>query len=117
MEPRSGLLVVDQFEFLSAPRMIGMSSAKSSFFTDTLLRSPRLDANGRHERMHRTLKQEAAQPPAAQPAQERFRREYHQVRPHEALQKQNTSGGLSAVDAYVSRARAGTGVPGDQAGT
>jgi hypothetical protein len=36
------LLVVDQFKFLSAPRMIGMSNAKSSFFTDTLRRSPRL---------------------------------------------------------------------------
>ena len=49
------------------------------------------EQNGRHERMHRTLKQEVAQPPAAnrrkqQQALERFRREYNQVRPHEALQ-------------------------------
>jgi hypothetical protein len=48
------------------------------------------EQNGRHERMHRTLKQEAAQPPAAdrrkqQQAQEHFRREYNEVRPHEAL--------------------------------
>ena len=40
--------------------------------------------------MHRTLKQEVAQPPAAnwreqQRAMERFRQEYNQVRPHEAL--------------------------------
>src|SRR6267378_8272715 len=48
------------------------------------------EQNGRHERMHRTLKQEAAQPPAGnrrehQRAMERFRQEYNQVRPHEAL--------------------------------
>ncbi len=49
------------------------------------------EQNGRHERMHRTLKQEAAQPPAAnrrkqQQALDRFRQEYNEVRPHEALQ-------------------------------
>ena len=49
------------------------------------------EQNGRHERMHRTLKQEVAQPPAAnrrkqQRALDRFRQEYNQVRPHEALQ-------------------------------
>jgi transposase InsO family protein len=51
------------------------------------------EQNGRHERMHRTLKQEVAQPPAAnwreqQRWLERFRQEYNQVRPHEALQMQ-----------------------------
>ena len=48
------------------------------------------EQNGRHERMHRTLKQEAAQPPSAnrrsqQRALDRFRQEYNEVRPHEAL--------------------------------
>jgi len=48
------------------------------------------EQNGRHERMHRTLKQEAAQPPAAnrrkqQGALDDFRQEYNHVRPHEAL--------------------------------
>lgn len=48
------------------------------------------EQNGRHERMHRTLKQEVAQPAAAnrreqQRAMEKFRQEYNQVRPHEAL--------------------------------
>src|SRR5712691_1373654 len=48
------------------------------------------EQNGRHERMHRTLKQEVAQPPAAnrrkqQRALDRFRQEYNEVRPHEAL--------------------------------
>jgi putative transposase len=46
--------------------------------------------NGRHERMHRTLKRAAAQPPApnARAQQQRFdvfRRHYNTERPHEAL--------------------------------
>jgi len=46
--------------------------------------------NGRHERMHRTLKQCTASPPAAslraqQRAFDAFRREYNHERPHEAL--------------------------------
>ncbi len=48
--------------------------------------------NGVHERMHRTLKAEALNPPEANLlAQQRvfdvFRREYNQVRPHEALEQ------------------------------
>jgi putative transposase len=48
------------------------------------------EQNGRHERMHRTMKQEVADPPAAdrrcqQRAMDRFRREYNELRPHEAL--------------------------------
>lgn len=50
--------------------------------------------NGRHERMHRTLKAETTRPPAANlTAQQRkfnrFREEFNQERPHEALD-QNT---------------------------
>jgi transposase InsO family protein len=46
--------------------------------------------NGRHERMHRTLKAEATRPPAAhlavqQRRLERFRRRYNEERPHRAL--------------------------------
>jgi putative transposase len=46
--------------------------------------------NGRHERMHRTLKAECASPPAAnRDAQQRrfdeFRREFNHQRPHQAL--------------------------------
>jgi len=46
--------------------------------------------NGRHERMHRTLKQETAQPPrrnrlAQQRAFDAFRRDYNETRPHQAL--------------------------------
>jgi transposase InsO family protein len=50
----------------------------------------RPDQNGRHERMHRTLKAETAKPPKAdlfaqQSAFDVFRKEYNEVRPHEAL--------------------------------
>ena len=49
--------------------------------------------NGRHERMHKTLKAEATRPPAAsRRAQQRrfntFQHEYNHQRPHEALQQQ-----------------------------
>ncbi len=48
------------------------------------------EQNGRHERMHRTLKQATANPPcrnlrAQQQAFEAFREQYNQERPHEAL--------------------------------
>ena len=51
------------------------------------------EQNGRHERLHLTLKQETAQPPAAdrraqQRAMDQFREEYNHVRPHEALGEQ-----------------------------
>lgn len=46
--------------------------------------------NGRHERMHRTLKAETARPPAHHPGQQQvrfniFRASYNEERPHEAL--------------------------------
>ena len=51
------------------------------------------EQNGRHERMHRTLKHETAQPPAptARAQQQRFdafRHVFNTVRPHEALGQQ-----------------------------
>jgi transposase InsO family protein len=50
--------------------------------------------NGRHERMHRTLKAEACQPPAADAAEQQrrfdaFRHEYNFERPHEALNQRS----------------------------
>ena len=46
--------------------------------------------NGRHERMHRTLKQETTRPPAATKRKQQrlfheFQRRYNELRPHEAL--------------------------------
>src|SRR6201996_7673203 len=48
------------------------------------------EQNGRHERMHRTLKAETAKPPAAnrraqQKTFDRFRQQFNEERPHEAL--------------------------------
>ena len=49
------------------------------------------EQNGRHERMHRTLKQETLRPPAGtfrkqQSRFDAFRREYNEERPHESLE-------------------------------
>ncbi len=62
------------------------------------------EQNGRHERMHRTLKQETAAPPepnrrAQQRAFDRFRRQYNEQRPHEALGMQ------TPASVYVSSPR------------
>ena len=48
------------------------------------------EQNGRHERMHRTLKAETTKPPGSNYLQQQekfdyFRNEYNQNRPHEAL--------------------------------
>jgi transposase InsO family protein len=58
-----------------------------------LIEPGRPQQNGRHERMHRTLKAEATRPPASSvPAQQRkfdvFRQEFNHERPHEALDQQ-----------------------------
>jgi len=57
-----------------------------------LIEPGRPQQNGRHERMHRTLKAEATHPPAAQlraqqRAFDRFVQEFNSERPHEALQQ------------------------------
>jgi hypothetical protein len=61
--------------------------------------------NGRHERMHRTLKQETASPPARnrrtqQERFDRFRREYNEERPHEALGQQTPASHYRASERY-----------------
>jgi transposase InsO family protein len=67
------------------------------------------EQNGRHERMHRTLAQETARPPAANRRQQqesfdRFRQEYNQERPHEALgQKPPAAVYTASPRAYPSR--------------
>lgn len=50
----------------------------------------RPDQNGRHERMHRTLNEDVAQPPAASLAEQQtrmdaWRHDFNTIRPHEAL--------------------------------
>jgi len=63
------------------------------------------EQNGRHERMHRTLKQETANPPKAnrrlqQEAFGAFQKEYNEQRPHEAL------GWKTPAELYVPSTRA-----------
>jgi hypothetical protein len=69
-----------------------------------LIQPGRPAQNGRHERMHRTLKQQTTRPPAGnRMAQQRrfvaFRREYNEERPHAALRP------LTPAMAYVPSAR------------
>lgn len=69
------------------------------------------EQNGRHERMHRTLHEETAQPPAGnrraqQKSFDRFRWEYNEERPHEALgQKTPASCYQSSPRSYPARVR------------
>ena len=84
-----------------AARAVNGVSRLSLWWMKLGIRPERIQAghpeqNGRHERMHRTLKQETASPPAAtaraqQRAFDRFRRDYNQLRPHEALGMQPPS--------------------------
>ena len=64
----------------------------------------RPEQNGRHERMHRTLKAETARPPqpdhpAQQECFDRFRKVYNEERPHAAL------GGKTPASLYVPASR------------
>lgn len=66
--------------------------------------------NGRHERMHRTLKQETARPPAANALQqqerfEAFAAEFNTERPHEALDMR------TPADVYTAAPRRYDGLP------
>lgn len=73
------------------------------------------EENGRHERMHLTLKQDTASPPAAtfrkqQHRFDEFRHDFNHVRPHEALGMQAPESVYEpSPRAYP--ARAGDGVP------
>jgi putative transposase len=76
------------------------------------------EQNGRHERMHRTLKQEAAQPPAAnqreqQRTLDRFRQEFNELR---SAGNADARSHLSTVGASVSGELARTRVPQGYAG-
>ncbi|TGK41206.1 IS481 family transposase [Leptospira andrefontaineae] len=78
-----------------ASKAIGGLSKLSVWWLKLGIRPERIEPgkpqqNGRHERMHRTLKQETALPPRAsleeqQQSFDRFKKEYNEIRPHEAL--------------------------------
>ena len=79
-----------------ASRGIGGLARLSVWWIKLGIVPERIDAgkpqqNGRHERMHRTLKAETTKPPARtlrgqQRRFDRFRKEFNHVRPHEALE-------------------------------
>lgn len=89
-----------------ASRGAGGLSQLSIWWTKLGIRHERIqpghpEQNGRHERMHRTLKQETTQPPApslrAQQAKfDDFRNEYNAERPHEALADETPASRYSA---------------------
>ena len=73
--------------------------------------------NGRHERMHRTLKAEATRPPSANlQAQQgrfnRFRHEYNDDRPHEALDQETPASWYQPSDRELPRPLAPLEYPG-----
>ena len=99
-----------------AARAVNGVSRLSLWWMKLGIRPERIQAghpeqNGRHERMHRTLKQETASPPAAtaraqQRAFDRFRRDYNELRPHEALAMQPPAAVyLSSPRVYPGRTR------------
>jgi hypothetical protein len=67
------------------------------------------EQNGRHERMHKTLKAESTRPPASTRAAQqrvfdRFRAEFNEERPHEALDQCTPASRYTASPrAYVAR--------------
>src|SRR5437762_2779406 len=96
---REGLVVARKKRWHTAPYTQPLAHADEAnrvWWMKLCIMTERIEAghpkqNGRHERMHRTLKQEVAQPPAANRRQQqeeldRFRQEYNEVRPHEALE-------------------------------
>lgn len=88
---------------------LGGLSSLSIWWTQLRIRHERIEPgkpqqNGRHERMHRTLKLEATSPPAStlraqQEAFDQFQRLYNGERPHEAL------GGKTPNDVYLPSTR------------
>lgn len=89
-----------------ASRAAGGLSALAVWWLKLGIRPERIEPgqpaqNGRHERMHRTLKQACAAPPQAsladqQRAFDRFRQEYNHERPHEALGQQPPASAYAA---------------------
>jgi hypothetical protein len=95
--PRS--IRTDNGSPFAAIRAVGRLSRLSVRFLKLGIGLDRIDPghpeqNGSHERMHRTLKQETARPPAEsrlsqQDRFDQFRSVYNEQRPHEALNQQS----------------------------
>jgi transposase InsO family protein len=82
----------------ASPTAIGRLSRLSVWWIKLGIRPERIEPahpaqNGKHERMHKTLKAEATRPPSQSLTEQqirfdRFRREYNNDRPHEALNQE-----------------------------
>ncbi|HVF40674.1 MAG TPA: IS481 family transposase [Gemmatimonadaceae bacterium] len=82
----------------ASPQAIGQLSRLSVWWLKLGIRPERIrpahpQENGKHERMHKTLKAEATRPPSAtlshqQTRLDRFQREYNTERPHESLNQE-----------------------------
>ena len=80
------------------PRAVGRLSKLSVWWIKLGIRPERIEPahpqqNGQHERMHKTLKDEATRPPSLTLTEQqlrfdRFRREYNDERPHESLNQE-----------------------------
>jgi hypothetical protein len=82
----------------ASPSAIGRLSKLSVWWIRLGIRPERIEPgepqqNGKHERMHKTLKAEATRPPSSSLTEQqlrfdRFRREYNEERPHESLDQE-----------------------------
>ncbi len=82
----------------ASPTAIGRLSKLSVWWIRLGIRPERIEPgepqqNGKHERMHKTLKAEATRPPSSSLTEQqlrfdRFRREYNEERPHESLDQE-----------------------------
>jgi hypothetical protein len=91
----------DNGQPFASPVTLGRISTLSAWWiqlgiTPELIQPGKPQQNGRHERMHRTLKREATRPPRASlAAQQRafnsFREVFNEQRPHQALEQRTPS--------------------------
>jgi len=90
----------------ASPLAIGRLSRLSVWWIRLGIRPERIEPgepqqNGKHERMHRTLKADATRPPSSTLTEQqirfdRFRREYNDERPHESLSQETPSSRYSS---------------------
>lgn len=90
----------------ASPSAIGRLSKLSVWWIRLGIRPERIEPaqpqqNGKHERMHKTLKAEATRPPSSSLTEQqlrfdRFRREYNDERPHESLNQETPASLYSA---------------------
>lgn len=90
----------------ASPSAIGRLSKLSVWWIRLGIRPERIEPgepqqNGKHERMHKTLKADATRPPSSSLGEQqlrfdKFRREYNDERPHESLGQETPASGYSA---------------------